>query len=367
MSLSRTNTVSGVGAAGGAATPGDKVMTQMRMYKNKWGRDYPSNLTQTDMFRKWVPKDPVDFTGAYRSIGFEQIFTSDKVCLQMMGSYNSNMLYRDSLGECKIPIYNDDEFTVQGPMGIPGVHLGGKHGSKASHLMTIRHSEDGPITFNEMLPSTRDETVDLKKRLDVIDLAVKNIKDNVLISECGPKVMSRATRGWAKDEEPDQPLGNVATMTIREYMVNVITKMPEDIRAGRPGYVLEDTTGVDVSKDPISVRNLIDTLYDGENMKTFKAIQPPTENSQFLSHIHCFQLPDGVVPQCMQETYFDCELIYKNKLLLQSEDAEGLDEEVDEEVDEGAVLSRQRSAPPPVEDCDEVLSRQKSPAPPVMC
>ena len=102
-------------------------------------------------------------------------------------------------------------------------------------------------------------------------------------------------------------------------------------------------------------------------MKTFKAIQPPTENSQFLSHIHCFQLPDGVVPQCMQETYFDCELIYKNKLLLLAEDAEGLDEEIDEEVDEGAVLSRQRSAPPPVEDGDEVLSRQKSPAPPVMC
>ena len=81
-------------------------------------------MTQTDMFRKWVPKAPVDFTFNYRSIGFDQIFTSDKICLEMMGPYNSNMLYRDSLGECKIPIYSDDEFTVQHPMGAPGVHLG---------------------------------------------------------------------------------------------------------------------------------------------------------------------------------------------------------------------------------------------------
>uniref|UniRef100_A0A6C0FDA7 Uncharacterized protein n=1 Tax=viral metagenome TaxID=1070528 RepID=A0A6C0FDA7_9ZZZZ len=352
MSLSRTTT------ARGAATPGDTVMTQMKMYKEKWQKDYPSNMTQTDMFRKWVPKEPVDFTETYRSIGFDQIFTSDKVCLKMMGPYNSNMLYRDSLGECKIPIYNDGEFTVQGPMGIPGVHLGDKHGSKASHLMIVRHTEDGPVTFNEMLPSTPDETADLKKRLDVLDLAVKNIRDNVLISECGPKVMRRATRGWAKDGEPDQPLGDVATMTIRDYMVNVITKMPEDIRNGRPGYVLKDSEDHDVTLYPVSIRHLIDTLYDAENMKTFKAIQPPTENSQFLSHIHCFQLPDGVVPECMQNTYFDCELIYKNKLLLQAED----DEEIEEEVDEGATLGRQRSAPPPVED---VLNRQMSPVPPV--
>ena len=334
-------------------------MTQMRIYKDKWRRDYPPNMTQTDMFRKWVPKEPVDFTGAYRSIGFDQIFTSEKVCLKMMGPYNSNMLYRDSLGECKIPIYSDDEFTAQHPMGGPGVHLGDKHGSKASHLMIVRHTEDGPITFNEMLPSTPDETADLKKRLDVLDLAVKKIKDNVLISECGPKVMRRATRGWAKDGEPDQPLGDVSTMTIRDYMVNVITKMPEDIRNGRPGYVLKDSEDHDVTLYPASIRHLIDTLYDGPSMKTFKAIQPPTENSQFLSHIHCFQLPDGVVPECMQKTYFDCELIYENKLLLQTED--------EEEVDEGATLGRQRSAPPPVEDGEAVLTRQMSPAPPVEC
>jgi len=292
-------------------------MDKMKMYADKWSKDYPSNMTQTEMFRKWVPKEPVDFTVAYKSIGFDQIFTSDKVCLKMMGPYNSNMLYRDSLGQCKIPIYSDDEYTVQHPMGAPGVHLGDGHGSKASHLMIVRHTEGGPITFNEMLPSSKEETEDLKKRLDVLDMVVQKIKDNVLIKECGKKVMERAQRGWAKDGEPDDPLGDIETLTIRDYIALVITKMPEEIRNGRPGYVLKDPLDNDVTLYPDSIRVLIDTLYDGENMKTFKAIQPPSENSQFLSHIHCFQLPNGEVPECMRSTYYDCDIIYQNKQLLE--------------------------------------------------
>ncbi len=309
MSLSRCASVA---SANGPTN--DPIMDKMRMYQDKWSKDYPSNMTQTTMFRKWVPKEPVDFTGAYQSIGFDQIFTSDKICLEMMGPYNSNMLFRDSLGECKIPIYSDEEFTVQHPMGAPGVHLGKNHGSKASHLMIVRHTEDGPVTFNEMLPSSEEETKDLKKRLDVLDTAVGNIKNNILISECGEKVMARAQRGWAKDGEPDQPLGDLEKMTIRDYIVSVITNMPEEIRNGRPGYVLEDTSGIDISNDPVAIRSLIDTLYDDEKMKSFKAIQPPSENSQFLSHIHCFQLPDSVVPECMLNTYYDCDIIYQNKL-----------------------------------------------------
>lgn len=305
MSLSRCVSV---------APTKDPIMEKMKMYADKWSKDYPSNLTQTEMFRKWVPSEPEDFTVAYKSIGFDQIFTSDKVCLKMMGPYNSNMLYRDSLGQCKIPIYSDDEYTVQHPMGTPGVHLGDGHGSKASHLMIVRHTEGGPITFNEMLPSSKEETEDLKKRLDVLDMVVQKIKDNVLIKECGKKVMERAQRGWAKDGEPDEPLGDIETLTIRDYIALVITKMPEEIRNGRPGYVLKDPLDNDVTLYPDSIRVLIDTLYDGENMKTFKAIQPPSENSQFLSHIHCFQLPNGEVPECMRSTYYDCDIIYQNKL-----------------------------------------------------
>jgi hypothetical protein len=106
-------------------------------------------------------------------------------------------------------------------------------------------------------------------------------------------------------------------MTIRDYMVKVITTMPEDVRTGRPGYILKDSSDIEISRDPVTVRSLIDSLYDGGNMKTFKAIQPPSENSQFLSHIHCFQLPDGVVPECMLTTYYDCSVIldFKKKSL----------------------------------------------------
>jgi len=291
------------------------IADEMMMYAGKWSSRQDMGSTkgsQTEVFRAVVPKEGVDFTDTFNKEGFQNIFTSDKVTLEMMGPYNSNMLYRDSLGECKIPIFSDDDFTVQAPMGVPGVHLGDKHGSKASHLMIVRHTTDGPITFNEMLPSTPAETDDLEKRLACLDHAVQNMKNNVLISECGPKVMERASKGWNGN-----PLGDLSTMTIRDYLVKVITTMPEDVRTGRPGYILKDSSDIEISRDPVAVRSLIDALYDGENMKTFKAIQPPSENSQFLSHIHCFQLPDGVVPECMLTTYYDCSVIldFKKKSL----------------------------------------------------
>lgn len=310
---------------------GQKIADEMVTYDSEWSSRQDAGATkgsQTEVFRAIVPKEGVDFTDAFNKEGFQNIFTSDKVTLKMMGPYNSNMLYRDSIGKCKIPIYSDDEFTVQHPMGIPGVHLG-KHGSKASHLMIVRHTEDGPITFNEMLPSSVEEMADLGKRLDVLDIAVQKIKDNVLISECGQKVMEKAKEGW-----DGTALGDLSTMTIRDYMVNVITKMPEDIRNGRPGYVLKDISDIEVSGDPVAVRNHIDTLYDGENMKTFKAIQPPSENSQFVSHIHCFQLPDGNVPECMLNSYYDCDIILDIK-------KKSLNIDQSEEEDEGCELTRQ--------------------------
>ena len=311
----------------------EKIADEMVTYAGKWSSRQDAGATkgtQTEVFRVVVPKEGVDFTGTFNKEGFQDIFTSEKVTLKMTGSYNSNMLYRDSLGTCKIPVYSDDEFTVQAPMGIPGVHLGDKHGSKASHLMIVRHTPDGPVTFNEMLPSSPEETFDLQKRLSVLDLVVKKIKENVLVSDCGPKVMEKVRSGW-----DGTPLGDPNTMTIRDYLVQVITKMPEDIRSGRPGYILKDSSDVEVSRDPVKVRALIDSLYDGENMKTFKAIQPPSENSQFISHIHCFQLPDGVVPECMAPTYYDCDIILDLK-----KKALNLDQSEEEDEDD-CELTRQ--------------------------
>lgn len=312
----------------------EKIADEMVTYASKWSSRQDVGATkgtQTEVFRVVVPKEAEDFTETFNKEGFQNIFTSDKVTLKMMGPYNSNMLYRDSLGVCKIPIYSDDEFTVQAPMGVPGVHLGDKHGSKASHLMIVRHTHDGPVTFNEMLPSSPEETMDLEKRLSVLDLVIKKIKENVLVSDCGPKVMEKVRSGW-----DGTPLGDPNTMKIRDYLVQVITRMPEDIRSGRPGYILKDSSDVEISRDPDAVRNLIDTLYDGENMKTFKAIQPPSENSQFISHIHCFQLPDGVVPESMISTYYDCNIIldFKKKSL-------NLDQSEEEEDD--CELTRQNT------------------------
>lgn len=310
-----------------------EIADEMSMYAGKWFSREEMGSTkgsQTQVFRSVVPKEGVDFTETFNKECFQEIFTSDKVTLQMMGPYNSNMLYRDTLGKCKIPIYSDDEFTIQHPMGEPGIHLGDKHVSKASHLMIVRHNPEGPITFNEMLPSNIEETFDFEKRLSVLNLAVKNIKSNVLISECGPKVMEKALEGW-----DGTPLGDVSTMTIRDYLVNVITKMPEDVRNGRPGYILKNSSDIEISRNPDAVRSLIDSVYDGENMETFKAIQPPSENSQFLSHIHCFQLPDGVVPEPMKHSYYECENILdiKKKQL-------NLDQS-EEEDEVGEPLSRQ--------------------------
>ena len=197
--------------------------------------------------------------------------------------------------------------------------------------MVVRHTEDGPITFNEMLPSSSEETIDLHKRLSVLDLVVKKIKDNVLVSDCGPRVMEKGRSGW-----DGSPLGDPNTMTIRDYLVQVITRMPEDVRGGKPGYVLNDSSDTEVSKDPVKVLALINALYDGENMKTFKAIQPPSENSQFLSHIHCFQLPDGVVPECMASTYYDCDIILDPK-----KKSQNIDQSEEEEEEEEGGLTRQ--------------------------
>ena len=89
------------------------------------------------------------------------------------------------------------------------------------------------------------------------------------------------------------------------------------------------------------------------------AIQPPSENSQLLSHIHCFMIEE--VPECMVETYRDCTLILKHKKENMPNDESCCGEEVgggmreqsyqimgvlssldeSEEEDDGCELSRQ--------------------------
>jgi len=294
-------------AGGGEAAPKNEqlITDEMAVYLGKWNSRSGPGVTpgsQTEVFRKSVPCCPADFSATFFSEQLDGIFTSGKIVLPMQGPYNSNHLFRDSQKETKIPIYSDENYTVMHPLGEPGLHLGAGHGSKVSHLMIVKHSRDGPITFNEMLPSTMEEVIDLKTRMEVMDKVLSGFKEDVLISDLGPKVMERATKGWN-----GTPLGNTTTMTIRDYLTEVIVTMPEDIRSGRPGYILKNKDDAEISRNRDSVRALIEEVYESSVLKPFIAIQPPSENSQLLSHMHCFMVSS--VPEGMVDTYRCCETI----------------------------------------------------------
>ena len=297
------------------------IRDSMADYAERWSRI--TDKTQTEIFRSVVPKEPEDFTSAFVENHLDGIFTSAKVCLPMRGDYNSNFLYRDSLNETKVPILVTDKFTVLHPLGEPGLDLGLDNPSKVSHMMVITHS-DGPITFNEMLPSSSLEIENLEERIKVANLAVKNLKANVPVAECG-----LANRALELGLEPD--------VGIRQFMKHVISTFSAEFRQGRPGYILKTRSRSDISGDTDAVGHFIDEVFD-KDASIFTCIQPPSENSQFLSHIHVFYLSS--FPESMLSSYHDCEVILKVK-------REGTG------YDEGCSLSRtnstlSRTSTPPI-------------------
>ena len=82
------------------------------------------------------------------------------------------------------------------------------------------------------------------------------------------------------------------------------------------------------------IKSLIYELYSSDELKTFTAVQPPSHNTQILSHIHTFQVQE--MPACMNQNYFDVHTIMKAKEDMKAESP--LDES--EEEDEGG-LTRQ--------------------------
>ena len=303
------------------------VMDEMALNAGKWN-SRSVLATQSELFRRIVPKEEGDFSGAFLENQLDCIFTSDKVVLGG-GSYNCNFLFRDSQKETKIPVYSDDNYTILHPLGEPGRDLGSGHYSKISHMMVIKHSETGPITFNEMLPSTAEEVHDLEMRIAFAKKAVENIKANVPLSQCGEKVIAKA-----------RSMGLGGEVGIRDYLAYVISDLPADVRNGRPGYKLFNKDNVDVVSEEFSLSarrcaasDLLDEVYGSEDLKLFIATQPPSENSQLLSHLHCFMLDS--VPESMVETYIDCETILKVK----QDHMASLDQS--EEEDDGCELTRQ--------------------------
>ena len=325
-----------MGNVGSSSKNEQFLLDEMATYKGKWDSRTPY-ATQTELFRKIVPMGIVDFDEQFRENHLSGIFTSEKVQLPIVyGDFNCLHLFRDSQEETKIPIYSDNNYTVLHPMGNPGRDLGENHASKISHMMVIRHSTDGPITFNEMLPSTPEEMQDLEERLKVMEVAMNMLKDNVSIDLCGPKVMHRAKNGWNGTPLCGEGV-NVEEMTIREYLLKAIVQMPDNLREDvQPGYKLFNKENEEIGKDEGSVRALIDEVFNNASLKTRTYIQAPDCLSQLLSHIHGFLL-EGDIPESMEETYRDCNMILKLKkehMYLDQSDEE-------EEVDEGSTLTRQ--------------------------
>ena len=257
--------------------------------------------SQTELFRKLVRIEPEDFTEKFNEGKLGYVFTGDKIALDMRGNFNCFYLHRDtSSGNTCIPVYSDNEFTVLHPLGEPGRDLGEGHHSKGSHLMVVSHSTDGPIMFNPMIPTTRLENTSFENSLGALETAVDHLKNNTPLRQCGQRVVAKANS-----------MGVDHAVGIREFLIKMITELPEDIRDGRPGYKLFNPEGCDVAKDPSKVRAMINAVYTDESLSLHNLVQPPAHNSQLLTHIHGFLLTG--VPDCMNDTYMDCDEILKIK------------------------------------------------------
>lgn len=311
-------------------------------YKEKWSTNCPSNLTQTDMFKKWVPEDERDFTGNYRSMGFDQIFTGGR--LRTGAGFNCHHLYRQMRKTPDILVFSDKDTSIFQPLGEPGRDV---DENKDAHLMAVSHSTEGPVTFNECLPTTEAEDEDLSRRIYLMKSAVDALLRNAPVSECGPKVVEKAAA-----------LGVAMDMGVQQFFLHQILALSPEVLAGPPGYVL-NKDGVDIGKNKEELEKTIGKVFAQYGLQPMMFIQPPDRNTQLLSHIHCFMLnPSEPLPKALEDNYISVELIQEVKQELKSV--------VDEDDCELT-----RTATPPIlnaedsveEDCR--LSRQMSSAPKV--
>lgn len=328
---------------GGSAS---KVSDQMGDFAGKWNsRDVKGS--QTDLFWKIVSNDEEDFESKFKENQLDYVFTSDKIMLNLLPGnpgkrYNTLQLWRDAVnGKTALPILDvslpgKGRYIVMMPLGEPGIHLGENHNSKGSHLIVIKASREGCVTFNDMLPTTKDETDDFELRLSLIDQAFMLLKGNAPLSECGVMVKEKATE-----------LGVEHAVGIRQFLVTMINHLPD--KGGRPGFILRNGENVDVASygTPASseLTNMIEDVFTNGTLNIHKMIQSPENNSVMISHIHGFLLSE--VPECMNETYIDCNEILKVKREHETMLNENMEPEpepeldVSEEEDNGCELRRQ--------------------------
>ncbi len=274
----------------------EKIRTEMLKYASQW-----KGKGQTELFRTHIPKEAVDFTEKYNLLGLDKIFTSEKI--KTTDGFNSLHLFRTSQEEVDIPVFSANGFTVLHALGEPGRDLGENCTTKVSHMMIVKHMDEGnhqaPITFNEMLPSVQEEVDDLEKRIEVGKKAYENLQRNVPLSECGEKVKAKATK-----------MGVPHTVGIREFLGRMILGLTPEFKSKAPGYKLMHGKN-DVSENHQSVQEMIENTFTDPSLETCACIQPPSLNSQMLSHIHLFRIKS--ISKVLDENYYDCEIILKIK------------------------------------------------------
>ena len=275
----------------------DSIRTEMVDLDGKWAKIIEKG-DQTSFFKKNIPKEVTNLTSMFHDTGLNTVFTSEKVVLDPgNGPYNSAMLYRSSQKDPDIPIFDTGDHLVLHPLGEPGRDLG-KSDSRITHLMIVPTGHSVPLCLNEMLPGTMKEINDLEERITALKQAYTNMKNNVPLSACGEKVKAKATS-----------LGVSHDTGILDFMGTMILSLTPDFKAGRPGYILKDKGDVEYSGDESKVRATLKTHFNNTDLKC--CIQPPWENSQFLSHIHGFIVnkPIGDLP----DKYRDIEIILRLK------------------------------------------------------
>ena len=334
----------------------EMIRQEMLEYASQW-----KGNGQTELFRTHVPVEPVDFTEKYKLLGFDKVFTSDKIVTQIKwGDFNGLHLFRSSLGEIDIPIFSTYGYTVFHALGEPGRDLGDNCVSKVSHMMIVKHGnrkihtgeagKHDPITFNEMLPSVREEVDDLEGRINAGKKAYENLQRNVPLSECGVKVTEKATT-----------MGIPHTTGIRDFLYEMIIRLTPEFKSKAPGYKLLNGKNEEISDNHSQVKALIENTFTDPSLETCACIQPPPKNSQMLAHIHLFRIKG--IPKEVNENYYDCEVILKIKrdLLIKDTPAKGNSKSgvtTDRAVTpERGSFNSPRSTTPPRSDEDEPLSR----------
>jgi hypothetical protein len=320
-----------------------KLSDTMSDFAGKWNsRDVKGS--QTELFWKIVSNDEEDFETKFKENQLDYVFTSDKIALNLFPGdpgkrYNTLQLWRDAVnGNTALPILDvsvpgNGRYIVMMPLGEPGLHLGTGHASKGSHLIVIKASREGCVTFNDMLPTTRGETNDFELRLSLMNTAFSLLKRNSPISECGDMVKDKATS-----------MGVEHAVGIRQFLVTMIDTLPD--KSGRPGFILRNEENVDVASygTPATseVSKMIERVFTNESLKVHTLIQSPENNSVMISHIHGFLLTE--VPECMKETYVDCSEILKVKreheTTMQPQPEPEPELDVSEEEDNGEELVR---------------------------